>query len=473
MRIYIYSDGYIVHAYDANDYDHQIISGTLTMEFNRSGSLTFAVPPNNEAHKNGKIRDLVSVICVKNLADNFEWYGRVIGHETDILGSCSYTCEGVLGRLNDIPLYPITTQKYFLHASWTKKYNAANPDPELSIGSGPLFNGVVQQYNDRLKLFNATTFDWYNLNSQSKLFEVSYYGNDPLIQEKETKTRKNPSFENALDYVQSEILDYGEYGFHIETDRKTVNNSVFDRLILRSNDPAGYYNESTKKTQPNFTTSSKALIFGRNLLDFSYKSDYSSLYNAMHFKATIKAEYSGGNLDDADLEYTTTREWVYPVEDTLYWKGPDLTDDGAIAKHGLLMGHEDLNGSFYATFKRDTPAYVDAAYKKATNSFHDAARARVKQLLKTETETIEIRGINMTGTGDTIPFRIYQYIPVISDYHNIKAKYLCTAITLDLCNPGNSTFILGSRPDGATEKWTSIAKQPLDNIGQYYTEEVI
>lgn len=476
MKLYIYSDTYVVHAYDANNPDYQIISGSLTLEYNRSGSLTFTVPPNNDAHKKGHIKDLVSVIRVVNVADDFYWYGRVLSRDIDFLGCCTYTCEGALSRLNDIVAYPIADSKYFVNEKDSNgvEYTKYNPCPDIKIGSGPLLNALVNQYNDRNTKFGLTRLDYSYTRSGSRLFELSYDGtNDPDISEKdaqgnylESAIRKNVPYEKMLDYIQNNILNHGKYGYHIEMSRRNSK----DLIIFISNNP------DNPSTSHKIKTSSKPLVLGRNLLDFSYKTDYSNLYTAMHYKCTLSVKTDNtpdGQIDDGSYgmgpTYTTTREYVLPIEASSGTFNPASNQNSVITKYGLIMGQEDL-GTFenHGYPVSNTNSKVNAEYAKLTKEFKDEAARQWKKVSSVPTETIEVRGYNVTDNDDTIPFRVNQYIPVISKYHNICAKFLCTSATFDLCNASNYTIVLGAKPDTATENWHKIYKLDIDDPSIYY-----
>ena len=361
-------------------------------------------------------------------------------------------------------MYPITEhdgKTYYMHSGWPK-YNDNNPDPDLLIGSGPALREAIGNYNSRLVDFRADTFDSENPDSPTKQFLYSYYGDDDDVKQKDP-SRKNASFESVLDYIQSAILSYGEYGFHIEMGRRTQEGKEHDLVILRSNNPVN-------PSYTNFKTSKKALIFGKNLTGFSYKTDYADIYTAMHFKGTVRAIVNHfGGLDEEE-EYATTREWVYPLEESDY--SPDDPKYNSIIKYGLIMGHEELEGEFVWEINNvldtATNAQITDAWNRATEKFKTEARKRGKELASGPTEIIEINGINITDNDDSIPFRVNYYVPVISSQHNICAKYLCTQMTLDLCNPGNNHFVLGAKPDGSNEKWSSIVKQPLEDASEYF-----
>ena len=87
----------------------------LSLEDNKSGSLSFSVLPENLAYDS--IELICSTVKVTEYIYNDDgtpykeptilWKGRAIFVEEDINGVRSYTCEGALAFLNDIICYPI------------------------------------------------------------------------------------------------------------------------------------------------------------------------------------------------------------------------------------------------------------------------------------------------------------------------------------------------------------------------------
>lgn len=102
----IESDGFVVHDGFMNDRDYTVLSGTMTTEFNRAGTLTFTVPSNNAAYKGGYLRKLISIIRVYDKKKRLKWKGRILDSSKDFYGNVTYNCEGWLGVLNDSLIRP-------------------------------------------------------------------------------------------------------------------------------------------------------------------------------------------------------------------------------------------------------------------------------------------------------------------------------------------------------------------------------
>lgn len=89
-------------------------SGNLTLEDNKSGTLTFSILPENLAYD--KISLITSTIKIyehiydddgTEVSSKIMWMGRPISIDEDMEHVRSYVCEGALAYLNDIICYPL------------------------------------------------------------------------------------------------------------------------------------------------------------------------------------------------------------------------------------------------------------------------------------------------------------------------------------------------------------------------------
>lgn len=102
----IKADDYVVHDGFMQNPDFVAISGTFTEEFNRAGTLSFTVPPNNSAYKKGLLKKLSTVIQVFDKRKNLVWKGRIIDTSRDFYNNVTFNCEGWMGILNDSIIRP-------------------------------------------------------------------------------------------------------------------------------------------------------------------------------------------------------------------------------------------------------------------------------------------------------------------------------------------------------------------------------
>ena len=102
----IKADDYVVHDGFVQDHDCAVVSGTFTEEFNRAGTLSFTVPPNNEAYRRGYLKKLITIIRVFDKRNKMIWKGRIIDTSKDFYGNVTFNCEGWMGVLNDSIIRP-------------------------------------------------------------------------------------------------------------------------------------------------------------------------------------------------------------------------------------------------------------------------------------------------------------------------------------------------------------------------------
>ena len=102
----IKADDYVVHDGFMQNPDFVAVSGTFTDEFNRAGTLSFTVPPNNSAYKNGKLKKLSTIIQVFDKRNRLVWKGRIIDTSRDFYNNVTFNCEGWMGILNDSIIRP-------------------------------------------------------------------------------------------------------------------------------------------------------------------------------------------------------------------------------------------------------------------------------------------------------------------------------------------------------------------------------
>ena len=102
----IKADDYVVHDGFMQNSDFVAISGTFTDEFNRAGTLSFTVPPNNSAYKKGLLKKLSTIIQVFDKRKKLVWKGRIIDTSRDFYNNVTFNCEGWMGILNDSIIRP-------------------------------------------------------------------------------------------------------------------------------------------------------------------------------------------------------------------------------------------------------------------------------------------------------------------------------------------------------------------------------
>ena len=83
--------------------------------------------------------------------------------------------------------------------------------------------------------------------------------------------------------------------------------------------------------------------------------------------------------------------------------------------------------------------------------------------------TIEIKAVDMHFVNPDIkPIKIGEYVRVRSTPHNLDSYFLCRNISLDLNNPENSTYILGTTYDTLTGEQNKKAKELNSKLNKQY-----
>lgn len=166
----IYADGEAVYSpYLAND-GYGVFSPKLTVELNKSGSLSFIFPPTNAMYDS--IQKLKTIITV--MQDNEEIFrGRVLHDEKDFYNRKNVYCEGELSFLLDSIQRPYTFQ-----------------------GDIPaLFRKFINNHNEQVEA--------------EKQFTV---GNITVTDPNDYINRENSGYSNTLDEIKAKLIDtHGGY----------------------------------------------------------------------------------------------------------------------------------------------------------------------------------------------------------------------------------------------------------------------
>lgn len=166
----IYADGEAVYSlYLAND-GYGVFSPKLTVELNKSGSLSFILPPTNAMYDS--IQKLKTIITV--MQDNEEIFrGRVLHDEKDFYNRKNVYCEGELSFLLDSIQRPYTFQ-----------------------GDIPaLFRKFINNHNEQVEA--------------EKQFTV---GNITVTDPNDYINRENSGYSNTLDEIKAKLIDtHGGY----------------------------------------------------------------------------------------------------------------------------------------------------------------------------------------------------------------------------------------------------------------------
>lgn len=149
-------------------------------------------------------------------------------------------------------------------------------------------------------------------------------------------------------------------------------------------------------------------------------------------KHDVYYEYYNG-LDESDLSLTITGLTDGETSEAGYIKSGDMIySESAVRKYGWI-------GTTYED--------ADLTEKE---SLLEAGLLVLKELVSPK-RTIEIKAVDMHLVNPSIkPIKVGEYVRVRSRPHGLDSYFLCTSIDLDLNNPENSTYTLGTTFDTLT-----------------------
>ena len=130
----IYADGNVLYSPFLVEDGYCVLSPKLTVELNKSGSLSFVMPPTNVMYDS--IQKLKSIITVTQ-DDEEIFRGRVLYDEKDFYNRKNVYCEGELSFLVDSVVRPYSFQGGVteLFTKYLNNHNSqVDPDKQFQVG---------------------------------------------------------------------------------------------------------------------------------------------------------------------------------------------------------------------------------------------------------------------------------------------------------------------------------------------------
>lgn len=212
----IYCDGQLLH--DPRLQDYQLLSPSLSLELNKTGSFTFTQYPNHPMA--GLVQKLKSIIEIKK--DGAVLFrGRPLSSKEGFYRQQDYTCEGELAFLLDSRVRPF----------------------EMAGGVTELFTYLINQHNEQV--------------DETKRFQV---GTVTVTDPNDYINRSNVTYETTWDILNTRLLD--TLGGYLWV-RHEADGVYLDYL-------ADFPYMSTQR-----------ITFGENLLDYARARDGSEIATAL------------------------------------------------------------------------------------------------------------------------------------------------------------------------------------------------
>lgn len=446
-------EGTVIHATGSDNQQFLAITAGLTLEHNKSGSLSLTLPPTNYALRMGMLKKLKSVVRVyKDFVrhDNLVWKGRILDSSRDFLGRVTFRCEGWMSVLCDSIVFPtqglednekiskspevmfeeliaahnaqmggddspkhLTAHTYGFHGESVDEVVAADTvtHHQLSVGSTGEEVTLLQTYLNKLGFTCAVDgiYGAETKNAVAAYQESRGLGVDGICGLQETWPSLDADMETEIPYIATSVeFPNGSYETtldYIETNL-IQNLEVGGSIWVEENDIYFY--------APGYEGYAKQdIAFGENLLDFTEFVDASEVYTVL-----------------------------YPVgKDDLTLSGRFIEAPDAIEMFGRIIRKEDFSDV------------------EDTTTLETNARRMLADNIKANT-TIEISAFDLAILNrDETAFEVGKNVRVTSPPHNLDAYYLCTAINMDLCDPSKNTYTLGISPETLTDRLANTKTQ--------------
>ena len=322
----------IFHDSDGNDPEFLILEGTLTMEFNKSGTMNFKVSRKNVGLVEGWFNKLTTIIrCYKKVDRvwKFMWKGRILDTSKDFIGSTVFNCEGWLSCLCDSVVRPDVGSQWI----------PSNDKEHIVTTPANLFNALITSHNNQVE--------------NSKKFASVHIKGFP------STTVKFPvaGYESTMDYIQSNFLE---------------NEDVGGMLWLGRDDKDAealfYYSDDAN----NVRNGEQEIVFGENLLDLTEAIDASEVYTVVipTGKDDIKLTTNGYSSKDYVENSTGINLFGRIVRQMSY---SDISTPAALATKAT----EELKKSIVAATTLDISAFDLSLINSNISTFEVGTMVRV------------------------------------------------------------------------------------------------
>ena len=383
----IYANDLLIHSDITPLETHKVSNPHLTLEDSAAGSLEFVLPPNNVGYAQDILKRMVTNIVVKENGE-FLWGGRILQDSFDFWNNRKVICEGELAFLNDSiqppHKYDVTTDhttiESFFYALIDIHNSQVGPDRQFEKGM-------------------VTVTDSDQTTSTNEIYRFTNYEttlacmNDKLLERLKGHLRiRHQAGKRYLDYISDDTLD----------------------------------------------TNSQVVRFGINLLDFSKNIDMTEL------STVIVPRGARLDIDDTDPRYIEGLEpylTVEGLEDNLDDEGHVTTDPEKIWHVGKTMFVKnptavDNFGRIATVVDWDAVTDVNTLYSKAVKYLKDEQYEKM---------TLEIQALDLKYlvNGDE-PIKFQSKLRCVSEPHGMDHTFIVSKMDIDLTNPGNSLYTLGT-----------------------------
>lgn len=448
MYIVKYGKEYL---HDPNVDDWLLLDLSLDAEENTCGYCDFTIYPSHPMYDKLKERDADNPITVYD-GDVLLFTGFIYELGKEFYMDGHVKCKGELDYLSESIVRPYSTLQ-----------NGYGSQPPTSVNG--YFEWLISQHNDQVKDNKRFTV---GINQGASLDPNNYI------------YRESTKYPTTWKEIGEKLLDdLGGY------------------LRIRHEGDTRYIDYLSEWTD----TNTQILDFGKNLTDYTQTDDSESIATFVvplgARMSDTEYSYNDGYYQTADKTMSSEKEY-YTKSDNGYTKVSDdvtsfeagvtyyeyfeLFDESSLSL--TITGLEDKEYDTEGYRKSGDIIYCDSAVQKygwigvtyentdltTKEQLVSKSIIALKELISPK-RTIEIKAIDMHLVNPELkPIRIGEYVRVRSKPHNLDSYFLCTSIDLDLNNPENSTYTLGTTFDTLTGQQNKRIKLLNATINQTYEQ---
>lgn len=438
-----------------NDYLHdprvsEYILSDLSLECseNTCGYCDFTIYPEHPMYSKLKERDADNPIEVYD-SDVLLFSGFIYELGTEFYRDGKVKCKGELDYLSESIIRPYSTLE-----------NGYGKQPPTSVDG--YFEWLINEHNSQVKSNKQFTV---GINQGSSLDTNNYI------------YRESTKYPTTLKEISEKLLD--ALGGFIRV-RHDNNTRYIDYLSEWSD------------------TNTQVLDFGVNLTDYTQTDDSDNIVTFIVPLGARMSEtsypYNNGYYKTADTVmsvnkdyYTRSENGYTKVSDDViafepgvtYYEYYELFDESNLSL--TIVGTEDKEYDtgykksgdiIYYESAVQKYGWIGGTYENTDITTKEQLIAKSIIALKEQISpkrTIEIKAVDMHLINpDMNPIRIGEYVRVRSKPHNLDSYFLCTSIDLDLNNPENSKYTLGTTFDTLTGQQNKRIKLLNETINQTY-----
>lgn len=440
------------YLHDPRNDDYKLFDVSLEGEENTCGYCDFTIYPSHPMYNKIRERDAdnpVEVYDEEILL--FSGYIYELGKEFYMDGHVK--CRGELDYLSESIVRPYSTvQRGF-----------GDTAPYTING---YFEWLIEQHNNQV--------------SANKRFTVGINQGGQLAVDNHL-FRENDKYPTTFSEINEQLLEYEGLGGY---------------LRIRHDRSTRYIDYISEWTESN----AQILDFGKNLTDYTQTDDSDDIatyviplgcrmseteysYNDGYFKTSDTTvnkdkEYftksDNGYSSCGDLKAFESGKTYYEYSEELDESNLSLTLEGLSNLKYDEAGYIKNGDCIYCEEAVKKYGWIGVTYENTDIKDRETLLSRGTVVLKELTSpkrTIEIKAIDMHLVNPEIkPIRIGEYVRVRSKPHKLDSYFLCTSISLDLDNPENSSYTLGTTFDTLTGQQNKRIKLLNASINSTYEE---